>query len=438
MTAAVAPGGIMDERINDGVKSAVLTAVDNIMDEVRPRVQETVDNIFVSYCDCVLSERSEAELALAAHQSLVETGLQTSVGTIISDFQQFVDASNSVNITKLEEAVHTATTAFDARRTLIVESINTAHRASNIRPPAIPHVHLAQSPRTILDDAPAAAQLPPPTGLELLLDNAAPMGASRAAHASTAAYAPGDHAQHGGPRLPDRSLWTPPVNPYGPSDTRDSHHLRGAPTDNPCTPYFASGSRVPFNGESSGRYGGAYTPHDFCESDFRNHTPSPSSGPRSPPGSDDSSDEYHSGQHGIPDDCKMSALFLANLGFQNKDIQNKIMRVFRHTRLGWYNRQYNSFGPQKESILKSTAFSSRLLLEKFDAPSVVNWYERLTRAHARRSASALSLSTLYNLAIDRTGSAFPASDSIVTGICKALSAQHFRYVWPMQTAASRP
>jgi hypothetical protein len=43
MTAAVAPRGIMGERINDGVKSAVLTAVDNIMDEVRPHVQETVD-----------------------------------------------------------------------------------------------------------------------------------------------------------------------------------------------------------------------------------------------------------------------------------------------------------------------------------------------------------------------------------------------------------
>jgi hypothetical protein len=50
--------------------------------------------------------------------------------------------------------------------------------------------------------------------LELLSENATPMGASRAAHATTAAYAPGDHTQHGGPRLPDRSLRTPPVNPY--------------------------------------------------------------------------------------------------------------------------------------------------------------------------------------------------------------------------------
>ena len=219
MTAAVAPGGIMDERINDGVNLAVLTVVDNIMNKVRPSVQETVDNIFVSYRDCVLSERSEAELALAAHWSLVKTGLQTSAGTIISDFQQFVDASTSVNITKLEEAVRTATTVFDVQRTSIVKSIDAAHRALGIRPPAIPHVHLAQSPCMILD--PAAAVPPPPTGLKLLSDNVTPMGASRAAHASTAAYAPGDHTQHGDPRLPDRSLWTPPVNLYRPSDKQD-------------------------------------------------------------------------------------------------------------------------------------------------------------------------------------------------------------------------
>ena len=133
----------MDDHINDGVKSAVLTAVDNIMDEVRPRVQETVDDIFVSYRDCVLSERTKAELTLVAHRSLVEAGLQTNVGTIISDFQQFLDASTSDNITKLKEAVRTATTAFNARRTSIVESINAAHRASDICPPASPHVCLA-------------------------------------------------------------------------------------------------------------------------------------------------------------------------------------------------------------------------------------------------------------------------------------------------------
>jgi hypothetical protein len=74
----------------------------------------------------------------------------------------------------------------------------------------------------------------------------------------------------------------------------------------------------------------------------------------------------------------MSAQFLVDIGFQDTNIQNKIMNLFRHIQQSWYNQQYNSFGPQKESILKSTAFSTQLLLKKIDAPSVVNWYERLS------------------------------------------------------------
>ncbi len=54
------------------------------------------------------------------------------------------------------------------------------------------------------------------------------------------------------------------------------------------------------------------------------------------------------------------------------------MRLHCIIRQSWHNHQHNSFDPQKESILKSNAFSSRLLLEKFDAPSIVNWYECLT------------------------------------------------------------
>ncbi len=57
MTAAVAPGGIMEQRISNEVKLAVCTAVDNIVHrDVRPRIQDAVDDIFVSYKDCVLME----------------------------------------------------------------------------------------------------------------------------------------------------------------------------------------------------------------------------------------------------------------------------------------------------------------------------------------------------------------------------------------------
>jgi hypothetical protein len=124
--------------------------------------------------------------------------------------------------------------------------------------------------------------------------------------------------------------------------------------------------------------GGARDTYDRISHPSGSHDQAPSpSGPRSPHGPN-SSLEYHRGHTGIPDNCDMSAQFLADIGFQDTDIQNKIMLLFCHIRQSWYNRQYNSFGPQKESILKSTAFSTRLLLKKIDASSMVNWYERLT------------------------------------------------------------
>jgi hypothetical protein len=47
MMAAVAPGGIMEQRISDKVKLAVRMAVDNIVDRnVRPCVQDAVEDIF--------------------------------------------------------------------------------------------------------------------------------------------------------------------------------------------------------------------------------------------------------------------------------------------------------------------------------------------------------------------------------------------------------
>jgi hypothetical protein len=80
----------------------------------------------------------------------------------------------------------------------------------------------------------------------------------------------------------------------------------------------------------------------------------------------------------VDKDIPLSAIFLNTNGFTNPDIQYKIMRLHCIIRQSWHNHQHNSFGLQKESILKSNAFSSRLFLEKFNAPSIVNWYEHLT------------------------------------------------------------
>ncbi len=52
MTAAIAHGAPMEQRINDEVKLAVRVAINNIVDcEIKPLVQDTVNNIFISYRD---------------------------------------------------------------------------------------------------------------------------------------------------------------------------------------------------------------------------------------------------------------------------------------------------------------------------------------------------------------------------------------------------
>jgi hypothetical protein len=265
---------------------------------------------------------------------------------------------------------------FKAKRASIVDLIMAAHRASGKGPMDKP------SPQVRFSDGDTATPpLPPQTGLQNLAERGTLMGASRAAYTdrhqppdpSTPATdpTPSDNVAHRGPfhHLPNRSARPPPVNPYRP-DPWNTH----ARYDNDYACY--GGAHTPHDYHPP-HYGGAHTPHDHHPPDSHDHAHSPSSGPCSPHGSV-SSNDYHRGQHGIPDDCNMSTFFLANLGFHNEHMQYKIMCIFRQICQGWYNRQQNSFGPQKESILKSTTFSTRLLLEKFDAPSVVHWYECLT------------------------------------------------------------
>jgi hypothetical protein len=69
---------------------------------------------------------------------------------------------------------------------------------------------------------------------------------------------------------------------------------------------------------------------------------------------------------------------LHSVGFTDAMVYSKIMRIHCIICHSWHNSLYNSYGPQKESILKSNAFSTRLLLKKIDAPSAIAWYEHLT------------------------------------------------------------
>jgi hypothetical protein len=77
MMAAVAPDSLMDQRISRAVTLAVIKAVIKIVEqEIHPRVQDTLDVIFVSYWDCVIEKHKTAELELAAsllaHQASAE------------------------------------------------------------------------------------------------------------------------------------------------------------------------------------------------------------------------------------------------------------------------------------------------------------------------------------------------------------------------------
>jgi hypothetical protein len=72
MTAAIAHGGLMEQRINDEVKSAVPVAINNIVDrKIQPLIQDTINNIFILYQDCVLTERQQAKLDITAHWTSV-------------------------------------------------------------------------------------------------------------------------------------------------------------------------------------------------------------------------------------------------------------------------------------------------------------------------------------------------------------------------------
>jgi hypothetical protein len=178
---------------------------------------------FVSYKDCVLTEQSEAELALTVHRSLAETRLQQGAETTVHNFQQIIDTTTLANIAKIDNAVCTANAAFKAKQASIVDLIMVAHRVSDNRPTHKPSPQVRFS-----GDNPAVPPPPPPTELEILAERGTPVGASRAAFAdgpqSTASPTPAagptpcDNAEHGGAlhRLPNCSTWPPPVYSYRP------------------------------------------------------------------------------------------------------------------------------------------------------------------------------------------------------------------------------
>ncbi len=290
MMAVTAQGGLMEQSINNKVKSAVCAAINNIIDRnIQPLVQDTVDNIFISYRDCVLTERQQPELGIAAHRLSVESAFHAAIDNTIYEFQQVVDTTTLDNIAMIDNAIRKANNPFDAKRASIVESILCAAGTLHIPP--------APLPQTSSKENPQQSTLPSqPTKLETLEKRSNPLGASKVGwtnvgrrntdqpgddeprnphlgptappptHQPHTSYSPPtspaqpparEYAQHGGahPGLPKQSLWTPPINNYRTSNTRSSHHPRGAPPNNTYPPYFALGPCASYN-EDSTCYGG--------------------------------------------------------------------------------------------------------------------------------------------------------------------------------------
>jgi hypothetical protein len=153
MTAAIAHGGLMEQWINNEVKLAVRTAIINIVDcKIQPLVQDTVDNIFISYWDCVLTEQQQAKSDITAHRTSVESVFHVAVDDTIYEFQQVVDTTTSDNMAMIDSM---ANNAFGAKRASIVESIKAAIRAAGT-----PHMPPAPSPRTSSADDPKLSTLP--------------------------------------------------------------------------------------------------------------------------------------------------------------------------------------------------------------------------------------------------------------------------------------
>jgi hypothetical protein len=167
MMAVIAHGGLMEQRINNEVKLAVRAAINNILDcKIQPLVQDTINNIFISYWDCILTEWQQAKSDITAHWTSVESAFHAAVVDTIYEFQQVVNTTTLDNMAMIDNAIRTAKDAFDAKQASTVESIKAAICAVGT-----PHMPPAPSPQMSSMDDPQLSTLPShPTNVEILAE----------------------------------------------------------------------------------------------------------------------------------------------------------------------------------------------------------------------------------------------------------------------------
>ncbi len=325
MTAAVAPNSLLDQHMGKSIASAFSSAVATIVEhEVQPCVQTTLDKIFVSYRECVIVKRKQAEADL--RMSFLAHWASATV-----DFQDDITNTTLASIETLNAALRSAQTQFERKRNSVVDAIMKACWTT--------------SPPTPVPCTPSR------TSLETMADKATPVGATKVAWADSQARrhltppmdvpaptssTPAFTHPPALPRFPTRdATWD--HNPHGGAHPGhlDPPQSGGAPPDDTSPPSFTSGSR---ERNGTARYGGAYADHNLPYHPSGNHDgrPGPSStgsSTHSPiPPSDDTCSEfsklYHCGPYGLDEWVPLSKGFLHSVGFTNAAAYSEIMRLY--------------------------------------------------------------------------------------------------------------
>jgi hypothetical protein len=87
---------------------------------------------------------------------------------------------------------------------------------------------------------------------------------------------------------------------------------------------------------------------------------------------------YRCGKIGINEYFDCNKDFLLRIGFNAPDTFGKIMPAHWAISQSWSSKSSGTHGPQKDIILKSMTFLTKLVLDSFEAPMIVQWYKRLT------------------------------------------------------------
>jgi hypothetical protein len=291
--AAVAPGGMLAERIGDEVTLAVIAAVDKIVaQELNPCVHKVLDDVFTSYQDCVLTE---CQLA----KTEVTTYFKAQQGLTRTEYTEFLADSTSASIAQLEGAVDAGKAKHNAFLPLTKQALNCKGESM---------VEAIDSQLKTTPPTPAPI-MPPLTSLGTRVENATPVGTSRAAY--------GNIPCPSTPYTPSPSAPTPSGSPIVDATGDGTHHGGAhpnhldspqggeAPPRDPSTPRFTlAASHVQFEDDST-HSGGAQDDYIWPSQYSGTHNGSPRPSPTgytlramsydAYPTCSESSNDYHCG-----------------------------------------------------------------------------------------------------------------------------------------------